>query len=51
MSKGTHMNLPSANVLWVNCEGFMDDDREEQLAAAAAHKAALEGDEGRPSLS
>jgi hypothetical protein len=51
MSKGTHMNLPSADVLWVNCEGFMDDDKEEQIAAAAAHKAALEGDEGRSSMS
>jgi hypothetical protein len=51
MSKGTHMNLPSASVLWIHCEGFMDDDKEEQIAAAAAHKAALEGDEEGPSLS
>jgi Domain of unknown function (DUF927) len=51
MSKGTHMNLPSASVLWIHCEGFMDDDKEEQIAAAAAHKAALEGDERGPSLS
>jgi hypothetical protein len=51
MGKGTHMSLPPSDVLWVNCEGFLDDDREEEIAAAAQHKAALEGDEGGASLS
>jgi hypothetical protein len=51
MGKGTRMSLPSSDVLWVNCEGFLDDDREEEIASAAQHKAALEGDEGRASLS
>jgi hypothetical protein len=51
MGKGTRMSLPSVDVLWVNCEGFLDDDREEEIAAAAQHKAALEGDEGGASLS
>jgi hypothetical protein len=50
MGKGTRMSLPSSDVLWVNCEGFLDDDREEEIAAAAQHKAALEGDEGGASL-
>ena len=50
MGKGTRMSLPSADVLWVNCEGFLDDDREEEIAAAAQHKATLEGDEGGASL-
>jgi hypothetical protein len=44
MGKGTRMSLPAADVLWVNCEGFLDDDREEEIAAAAQHKATLEGD-------
>ena len=44
MGKGTRMSLPSLDVLWVNCEGFMDEDRQEELAAIAAHKAAIEGD-------
>lgn len=51
MGKGTRMSLPSSDVLWVNCEGFLDDDREEEIASAAQHKAALEGDEGGASLS
>jgi hypothetical protein len=51
MGKGTRMSLPSADVIWVNCEGFLDDDREEEIASAAQHKAALEGDEGGSSLS
>jgi hypothetical protein len=51
MGKGTRMSLPSSNVLWVNCEGFLDDDREEEIASAAKHKAVLEGDEGGASLS
>jgi hypothetical protein len=51
MGKGTRMSLPAANVLWVNCEGFLDDDREEEIASAAKHKAALEGDERGASLS
>jgi len=50
MGKGTRMSLPSLDVLHVQCEGFMDDDREEELKALAAHKAALEGDEVRASL-
>ena len=45
MGKGTHMNLPSVDVLWVHCEGFMDDDKESAIAAAAEHKAALEGEQ------
>lgn len=44
MGKGTHMNLPSVDVIWVNCEHFMDDDKEAAIVAAAEHKAALEGD-------
>jgi hypothetical protein len=44
MGKGTRMSMPALDVLWVNCEGFMDDDREEELASIAAHKAAIEGD-------
>jgi len=51
MGKGTRMSLPSADVLWISCEGFLDDDREEEIASAAKHKAALEGDEGGTSLS
>lgn len=51
MGKGTRMSLPSADVLWISCEGFLDDDREEEIASAAKHKAALEGDEGGASLS
>jgi hypothetical protein len=42
MGKGTRMSMPALYVLHVNCEGFMDDDREEENLAA--HKAALEGD-------
>lgn len=38
------MSLPAADVLWVNCEGFLDDDREEEIAATAKHKTTLEGD-------
>jgi hypothetical protein len=44
MAKGTHMSLPSLDVWWINCEGFLDDDKEQALAAAAEHKATLEGD-------
>jgi hypothetical protein len=44
MAKGTHMNLPSLDVWWINAEGFLDDDREQALTAAVEHKAALEGD-------
>lgn len=44
MGKGTRMSLPAADVLWVNCEGFLDDDREEEIAATAKHKTTLEGD-------
>jgi hypothetical protein len=51
MGKGTRMSLAPTDVLWVNCEGFLDETREEELAAAAQHKAALEGDEGGASLS
>lgn len=47
MAKGTHMNLPSLNVWHINAEGFLDDDREQALTAAAEHKAALEGDTAR----
>jgi hypothetical protein len=38
------MSLPSLDVWWINCEGFLDDDKEQALAAAAEHKATLEGD-------
>jgi hypothetical protein len=51
MGKGTHMNLPSVDVLLINCEGFLDETKEEQIAAAAEHKAALEGDAGRADMS
>ena len=44
MGKGTRMSLPALDVLYVECGGFMDDDREEEIAAIAAHKAAIEGD-------
>jgi hypothetical protein len=44
MAKGTHMSLPSLDVWWINCEGFLDDDKEQALAAVAEHKATLEGD-------
>ena len=44
MGKGTRMSLPSLDVLWVNCKDFIDDDIEEEIASAAEHKAALEGD-------
>jgi hypothetical protein len=44
MGKGTRMNLPSLDVLWINCKDFLDDDVEEEIAAAAGHKAVLEGD-------
>jgi hypothetical protein len=51
MGKGTRMGIPSADVLHVNCEGFLDEDREDELAAAAKHKAALEGDVLESSMS
>ena len=51
MGKGTHMNLPSVDVLLVNCEGFLDETKEEAIAAAAEHKAALEGDAERAVMS
>ena len=47
MGKGTRMSLPSVDVLWVNCKDWLN---EEDLAAAAEHKASLEGDETRPSM-
>jgi hypothetical protein len=44
MGKGTRMSLPSLDVLWVNCKEFIDEDIEDEIASAAGHKAALEGD-------
>ena len=44
MGKGTRISLAPLNVLWVNCEGFMDEDREEEFTAIAQHKATIEGD-------
>lgn len=44
MGKGTHMNLPPTNVLCIKCEEFLDEAAEQELAATAAHQAALEGD-------
>jgi hypothetical protein len=45
MGKGTRMSLPSVDVLWVNCKDWLN---EEELVAAAEHKAALEGDAAGP---
>jgi hypothetical protein len=36
LSKGTHMNLPPADVIVIDCAEFMDDETEETLATAAA---------------
>ena len=47
MGKGTRMSLPSVDVLWVNCKDWLN---EEELVAAAEHKAALEGDAAGPSM-
>jgi hypothetical protein len=44
MGKGTRMSLPPLDVLWVNCKDFLNDDAEEEITAAAGHKAAIEGD-------
>jgi len=51
MGKGTRINLPPLKVLWVNCDGFMDEDREEQIASVAQHKEAIESAEGGASVS
>jgi hypothetical protein len=50
MGKGTRMSLPAVAVLWVNCKDFLDDDVEAEIASAAEHKAALEGDAEQPNL-
>jgi hypothetical protein len=44
MGKGTRMSMPALDVLYVNCKEFIDEDVEEEIASAAEHKAALEGD-------
>ena len=36
LSKGTYMSLPPADVLALDCTGFMDDETEQALATAAA---------------
>jgi len=36
LSKGTHMNLPPADVLVIDCTEFMDDETEQTLATTAA---------------
>jgi hypothetical protein len=36
LSKGTHMNLPPADVVVVDCTEFMDDEAEQAMAATAA---------------
>jgi len=35
MGKGTHVNLPPADVIVLDCSHFMDDEREETIAAQA----------------
>lgn len=44
MGKGTHMSLPPVYVLAINCEEFYTDDVEAEVADAAKHKAAVEGE-------
>lgn len=39
MGKGTRMNLPSTNVLVLDCSEFMDDETEAALSAATAFSA------------
>lgn len=46
MGKGTHMNLPSIDVIHLDCSGFLDDEQEKALADGATHRAAVEGDAG-----
>lgn len=36
LSKGTHMNLPPADVIVIDCAEFMDDETEQTLATTAA---------------
>ena len=36
LSKGTHMNLPPADVLVIDCAEFMDDEAEQAMATTAA---------------
>lgn len=45
LSRGTHMNLPPADVLTIDCSSFMTDEAEQSMATAAAllEKQAQEG--------
>jgi len=36
LSRGTHMNMPPADVLTIDCSSFMTDETEESMAATAA---------------
>lgn len=36
LSRGTHMNLPPADVLTVDCSSFMNDETEQSMATTAA---------------
>jgi hypothetical protein len=36
LGKGTHINMPPADVLVLDCSGFMTDETEQALATTAA---------------
>jgi hypothetical protein len=44
LSKGTHMNFPPVDVLILDCSGFLDDETEDAMAAAASVLQAQVGD-------
>ena len=35
MGKGTRMSLPPVDVLWVNCEDWLDDEIEAEITAGS----------------
>jgi len=39
MGKGTRLSLPPVDVLWVNCEEWLDDDLEAEIAASTDSEA------------